>query len=77
MIAVKVECYAGFKGDERPLRFFVGERMLEVKSIVDRWYGPTEKYFRVEADDGNTYILRHDEGQDQWLIQVYSTGKFE
>jgi hypothetical protein len=74
MIPVNVECYSGFKAEERPIRFSLGGRTLEVVTIVDRWYGPSEKYFRIEADDGNTYILRHDEGQDQWSLQVYAAG---
>ena len=71
MIPVKVECYAGFKGDERPLRFTIGERSLEIESIDDRWYSPDSAYFRVRTSNGAIYVLCHDEGQDQWTLAAY------
>ncbi len=69
-VFIRVDCYSGFKADERPLRFVLGERTLEVQSIIDQWYSPSATYFRVTADDGNIYILRHDLGQDQWTLEV-------
>ncbi len=71
MIAVKVECYAGYKGDQRPVRFTLGERTCEILAIDDQWYSPDAIYFRVKASDGNIYVLRHDEGQDQWTLEAY------
>ena len=34
MNAIKVECYAGYKGDQRPVRFFLNDRVLEVMDIL-------------------------------------------
>ncbi len=68
---VRVESYAGFKADERPLRFQLGERWYEVQEVVDRWYDPDAVYFRVRADDGAMYILRHVEGDDLWTMEAY------
>jgi len=31
--------------------------VLFVESVEDQWYGPDDAYFRVGADDGNTYVL--------------------
>jgi hypothetical protein len=31
-----------------------------VEKVLDRWYGPEHLSFRVRADDGKVYILRHD-----------------
>ena len=69
MNEIKVECYAGYKGDQSPRRFFLGERILEVKEVEDQWYGPSSQYFRVRASDGNTYILRHD--QEHWSLDAF------
>jgi hypothetical protein len=71
MIRVDVECYSGYKREERPLRFTIGSRTLEVSNVQDQWYSPSAKYFRVVANDGNIYILRHDEGQDLWTLEAY------
>jgi len=69
---VRVECYAGYKADERPLRFCLGTHRYEVAEVLDQWYGPSETYFRVRADDGNTYILRHSSGEsDAWTLEAF------
>ncbi len=54
---VRVECYAGNKADERPVRFYLGEQLRMVEDILDQWYGPNDIFFKVRADDGNLYIL--------------------
>jgi hypothetical protein len=68
---LQVETYSGYKADERPLRFVWKERRFEVIEIADRWYGPDHEYFKVRADDGNTYILRHQTQGEQagaWTV---------
>jgi len=55
---LNVECYAGRKGDERPVRFWLDERQYAVKAVLDQWYEPENIFYRVRADDGNVYILR-------------------
>jgi hypothetical protein len=71
MSEVKVECYAGYKADQRPIRFTLGKQILEVREIEDQWYSPSARYFRVLASDGDTYILRHDEEMDRWTLDAY------
>jgi hypothetical protein len=56
---VQVQCYSGRKADERPVRFRLEEREYLVEEILDQWYGPEHAFFKVRADDGNLYILRH------------------
>ena len=76
MTALRVECHAGYKADERPLRFFLNGHAYEIVAIDDQWYSPGASLFRVRANDGNIYILRHDEahddqGQDRWSLAAY------
>ncbi len=71
---VQVECYSGYRANERPLQFVLGERTLEVVEVRDRWYSPHATWFRLLAGDGNTYILRHDEECDDWTLEAYRTG---
>jgi hypothetical protein len=68
---VKVETYSGYKADERPVRFQLGERWLAVEEILDRWYSPALAWFRVRADDGGLYILRHSSADDVWTLEAY------
>jgi hypothetical protein len=73
-LALKVECYAGYKADERPLRFTPTRQSAptyEVKEVLDQWYGVGYRCFRVRADDGNLYILRHDEEHDVWTLDSF------
>ena len=71
MNGIKVECHAGYKADQRPLRFTMGDQILEVSEVEDQWYSPTSRHFRVRASDGNVYILRHDEEQDRWSLDAF------
>jgi len=65
---IKVETYSGYKADERPVSFAIRERTFAVKEVLDRWYGEGHDYFKVRADDGFIYILRHDRDNDEWEL---------
>jgi hypothetical protein len=71
MSEIHVECRAGYRADERPLRFAIRSRLFDVCAIDGQWYSPDATYFRVLADDGNFYVLRHDEGQDSWTLDGF------
>lgn len=87
-LGLKVECYAGHKADERPLRFRVETarradstdatspppKTYEVKEVLDQWYGPGYQCFKVLAEDGNLYILRHDQREDVWTLDSFRSG---
>ena len=66
----QVECHAGYKADERPVRFRLGDHAYEVREVKDQWYDPDATYCKVKADDGNLYILRHSLG-DGWTLQAF------
>ena len=71
MKPVEVECYAGYRADERPLRLRLGEQSFEVAEVEDRWYSPGETFFRVRLANGDMYVLRHVEAQDTWSIEGF------
>lgn len=68
---MKVECYSGYKGEERPVRVLFGERTEEVKIVEDRWYSPGATYFRVVMESGDRYILRRDDAQEVWALEGF------
>ncbi len=68
---VRVDCHAGHRGEETPRRFELGGRVREVVEVLDRWYGPDHRYFKVRAADG-VYILRHDEPTARWELVVFT-----
>ena len=54
---VDVECYSGHKADERPVRFRLDGQDYLVEELLDQWYGLSDTFFKVRADDGNLCIL--------------------
>ena len=70
-IKIQVTCYSGYTAQERPVSFILGKTKFEVRDLVDRWYGPDYLYFKVRADDGNIYILKCDEKNNEWELEMY------
>ena len=68
---IRVQCYSGYKADQRPLRLNLIDGAREVLAIEDRWYSPGATYFRVLVDDGDRYVLRHEEAADVWSLTGY------
>lgn len=68
-----MECYAGYRGEEEPRRFQLGGREVAVEEVVDRWYEPEHRYFKVRGDDRGVYILRHDFESDHWDLTLYDS----
>lgn len=65
---VDVIAYSGYKANERPLYIVLEDRRLEVRSVLDRWYGLEHDYFKVLADDGRIYLLKWHRSLDIWLL---------
>jgi len=72
---VKVECYSGYRVNERPVAFTINEcdytRSFKVREVIDRWFGESADYFKVIADDENIYLLKYDSRQDDWDLIFY------
>ena len=66
---IEVVAYSGYKANERPLYFFLDHQKLEVRHIIDRWYGVEHDYFKVLAQDGKVYLLKWDRFLDLWFIE--------
>ncbi|WP_459816184.1 hypothetical protein [Geotalea toluenoxydans] len=69
-VPVTIQTYSGYKADERPSSFILGEQTFRVMEILDRWYGVDANYFKVAADDSRVYLLRHDLNADQWELDA-------
>ena len=68
---VHVECYAGYKGDERPVKLQIGNDMVEVANVEDRWYSPGATYFRVLLANGERYVVRREDAQHVWTLEAF------
>lgn len=72
--SIQVECYAGYRDEESPRRFFLQNRRVEVVEILDRWLAPDHRYFKIAGDDGDRYILRHDMVTGKWELKMFEHG---
>ena len=68
---IRVVCYAGYRAEESPLSFFLGEREIKVVEIIDRWLDPLYRYFKLRGDDNGVYILRHNVKDETWAMVVF------
>ncbi len=68
---IQVDCYAGYRGEETPRRFFVGARRIEVTDVIDCWLGSDHRYFKVVGEDDAVYILRHNVPTERWELTMF------
>jgi len=66
---VKVECYSGYKADEKPISFILNRQKLVVDRIIEQWRCPDFDYFKVQADDGKGYLLISDSLKGNWVME--------
>jgi hypothetical protein len=70
---LQVESDVDAHGDPVPRAFHLGVRRIEVREIVDRWLASDYGYFKLLADDGCTYILRHDDPTNEWELTLFQS----
>ena len=68
---VDVECHAGYRGEETPRRFRLGERQVEIAEAVDSWLAPDHRYFKVKDSQGDLYILRNNVAAERWELTLF------
>ena len=65
---IEVMAYSGYRANERPLYLVIDGRRLEVKDVLDRWYGQAHDYFKVLAGDDRIYLIRWYRSRDIWSL---------
>ena len=66
-LAVAVDCYAGFRGDETPRRVTRGDQLVEILAIVAQWRTPDHRHFKVRTAD-ETCTLRQEVTSGGWEL---------
>jgi len=67
-MALTVESVPGLRGEPEPTAVWFGERRVGVRAIDDRWFAPMQRWYRIDADDGQLYVLRHDLASHAWEL---------
>lgn len=74
-LEIKVDCYAGHRGEETPRALTIGARRVEVVEVRDRWLAPDHRYFKLRGEDGDIYLVRHDPNADRWELTMFARGR--
>ncbi len=69
---IKVTCRAGYRGEETPRAFFLGDKRIAVLEIMDRRLSPDHRYFKFTGEDKGVYIIRHDTNTGCWELTFYT-----
>lgn len=74
VLPIKVEAYAGYKAEEKPLAFTAGGREYKIEEITERAVeekgGRRFVSFRVRTDRGDdTVRIYYSEDEDKWYIE--------
>ena len=72
VLRVRVDCYAGHRGEETPRTLIIGNRRVDVVEVLDRWLAPDHRYFKLKGDDGSVYIIRYDARSDAWELTLFA-----
>jgi len=68
-LPIHVGAYSSYTANERPRQFTLDEEIYEIDAVLDQWYEPTARYFKVQTVEGKTYLLRFDEETDERTLQ--------
>lgn len=64
-----VEFYAGWRGEERPVRLRLEGAVLEVDQVLERWRRPEGAGFRIRAGQ-LVIVLREDAAMGLWTAEI-------
>ena len=71
---IQVSTYAGYKADERPLRFVFKGKTHTIREIINQTYEEIpgkglRRVYDTKTDEGLTFNLFYDENQDRWFLE--------
>jgi hypothetical protein len=74
---LRAESYLDRDGVEKLRRIHFDSRQVEITENIDQWHGPDYRYYKVKADDGDVYILRHSELRAGWELTMYERSQLQ
>jgi hypothetical protein len=63
-----VECHSEFEYPEKPVVLTWQGQHFQIQAILSQWRTPQGKGFRVQTDNGQTFIILYDIAADMWHI---------
>ena len=68
---VSVECYSGYCADEKPKRFTLRNKKVEVVGLRSQWRSPGYQNFLIQGDDNSMYTLQLDTQTWNWELTAF------
>lgn len=70
---IRVKSYSGYKAEERPISFSVGDKEFKIKEILDtsleeKW-GKRFRGFRVRTEDNGVFKICYHEEERLWYLE--------
>jgi hypothetical protein len=71
---IEVVAYSGYRGEECPRLFMIGEERIEVSEIVNMWIEEylqdktRKRFFQVRVSNAYEYKLYYDEEMKKWFL---------
>jgi hypothetical protein len=75
---IDVISYAGRRGDEHPVTFFLRGLRIDIVEILDHWIEEgfkdrvRKRYFSVKGNDGNTHRIYYNEQELEWYYASWN-----
>lgn len=66
-----IEATLNLLGEQEPARLWFGARAVRVAEILDRWWAPDHRYYKLRGEDGARYIVRYDLPAARWDLTLY------
>jgi hypothetical protein len=72
---IRVMAYSGYRGEETPRAFMLGDSRIEVVEIQESWIEEgieertTKRFFKVKGSDGGTHQIFNDETTAEWYYR--------
>jgi len=60
-----------------PRTLILADRLIAVGEVLDAWLAPDHRYFKLKGEDGDTYIVRHDERHGLWELTMFRTERMD
>lgn len=72
-IPIKVRAYSGYRAEERPMGFLLGDKEYRVKEILHTTHeergNKRIRRFKVLTEEGEVYMLYYAEEEDRWYLE--------
>lgn len=68
---ISVDCYSGYCAEEKPKRFKLRNKEIEVVNLLSHWLTPGYKNFLVQGNDNSMYTLQLDTHSWNWELTAF------